>query len=51
MLSWLEIAIYAIKLATELENGVHFIYIYRNIEITPAQCGHTNENTNKVLRA
>ena len=24
---------------------------YINIEITPAQCGHTNENTNKVLRA
>ena len=28
-----------------------YICIYRNIEITPAQCGHTNENTNKVLRA
>ena len=30
-----------------------YVYIYRerNIEITPAQCGHTNEDTNKVLRA
>ena len=28
-----------------------YICIYGNIEITPAQCGHTNENTNKVLRA